>query len=535
MTWLITFSISFKTYKKLNEILLYDPSIIELEDAYRGMSRLASIRVKSMEPMDTLIQLEKVGFVGMHMEFPRKDITEGIIRAYKGKHGPCHYLGVQAIYSGTALAALDDDNHLFLRNIPKDICDKTHKIFELPVYRSLITCNHSGTSERKDELVDNASQLDRDASMLYEWTKDAKPLIVDRVPLFYPGPFRLLVLEDGTLIRRGNWSLVPGNKVKVLREKEGLVAMQSGISLPPIFYPQKYIEFGPGFILLDFNQKEKLHKVIETVTDFKVLRTTVPNLRKRIKEVIRNERKYFILVGNEMDDLQGCCPSEEVTEAKRLAKHGILESLAEPVQGDSCPVTLFAFKGEISMKNDSFDIQMNRAFRDRVLKELKNSPWHLSQSIIKWVLLFFVIISTVIGLWRGLPSGRSISENEIIEMFNPYEENKLQVILFHNEKRCFQCLEIEKLCRQVIDSKLLDLSKREKLVFSTMVIDDPENMGMVNHFGIFGPVVVLIQFKGDEIIYTKVLHDLSGQYRDPEIFKSALKKNIMNITGTPNE
>ena len=127
----------------MNIPFLKNPSFVELDDAYRGMPKLGELHfgINADNIYDFISNLESIGYVGMKITRNVTEFHAFKIRAFKGKHGPCYNTGKTALYSGGAMAVLDDDNHLLFRNEIQPVCEKTAKIFQLTVYQGLVQGN----------------------------------------------------------------------------------------------------------------------------------------------------------------------------------------------------------------------------------------------------------------------------------------------------------------------------------------------------------------------------------------------------------
>jgi len=189
----------------VEKLFLKNPDELAIDHAYRSMPRLGHIIVSTRtEDLEgTLKNLEKTGFVGMTLfPFPARDPSRKII-AYKGKHGPCYDKGQQAVYTGAAAAALDDDHHLLIKLHSLPVCEKTANVLILPPYEQLIRLIEPDQNAFRDQPeYFKYDHMEEDHEKLLEKVTSTTRSAL-RIPLFYPGPFRLLILLDGTIVHRG--------------------------------------------------------------------------------------------------------------------------------------------------------------------------------------------------------------------------------------------------------------------------------------------------------------------------------------------
>jgi hypothetical protein len=75
----------------------------------------------------------------------------------------------------------------------------------------------------------------------------------------------------------------------------------------------------------------------------------------------------------------------------------------------------------------------------------------------------------------------------------PLVDGQVQLVLFHNEKRCQQCLEMEEMARELLLENFKRQLDDESLIFKTAVIDVPQNRDLVDQLGIFGATLVLME------------------------------------------
>ena len=520
----------------MEPVYLHNPTYIELDDAYRSLPKLEEIKLKSSNCNLSIHDLEKIGFVAIEvMSYSEEDHPDCTIRAFKGKHGPCHFTGWKAMYSGAALAALDDDNHILFTDKYKVVCEKTSNIYSLPPFENLI--DRKKTSQEADLnnpiIVEESADFETDQSLLYNQLKDQKKNSERQKSLFYPGPFRFLILQDGTIVRRGKWNYIPESLCSDLIRKDGLMVLRGKPKVKTSYFQDEYAKYGSACLLDDF--KPEVIDRPEFETDFSKLPFISGKFRTRLLSVINNRKKHFILIGSDANDQLGCCPSEEVTDANNLVKYGILSALAEPVQGESCPVTMYAFKGEISVNDHILSSKINQKFREEVRFHLNKSSLSKWQIMIKWLLLIFIMASLVLAGVKLYNMQNTSAERSMYEVLKPAKKNQSVVILFHNRKRCFQCMRMEKLTLEVLSESYKYGLSDESPQFKTIVIDDPANFSIVNQYGIFAATVVLVKFDQNEVVKSKVLVDATSLYRDEMAYKNFLKKELHQFLIGDNE
>ena len=281
-------------------IHLQNPDLQALITAYRTLPRFGEVNIFiSVEKLaETLNSVESAGFIGIKISYLNATSGSANISGFKAKNGPCYDTGRFVIYNGAALAVLDDDNHLLIAGKRTPVCEKTANVYKLAVYEDLITCTDPDPVLLA-KLNDEPSPFNCDIfegdkeilnKMISESVKDSKS-----ADLFYPGPFKLLVMNDGRIIHRGEVTAVPVSETQRLIEKEGLFRSSLSSHGEPSFFRELYKVSGSGCLL-----DKKLIKRDPTeaiVTDLESLNNVSEPLRAQLLKLILEEKKYFILTG----------------------------------------------------------------------------------------------------------------------------------------------------------------------------------------------------------------------------------------------
>lgn len=519
----------------MEPVYLHNPTFIELDDAYRSLPKFEKILLKSSNSERSIFDLEKIGFVAVEVISNSPEEMRCTIRAFKGKHGPCHFTGWKARYSGAALAALDDDNHILFKDKFKVVCEKTSHIYSLSPYKNLIVCKEASVAADLNYSIIEEESVDfeNDQTLLFNQLKNKKKNSEKRKSLFYHGPFRILILQDGTLVRRGKWNSIPEEQADKLIRNDGFSDLKSDKKGQLSYFQDEYTKHGSACLIEEFNPEAIEPPAYET--DFSKLSLVSDNFRTRLLRVINDQKKYFFLIGNDSKDQFGCCPSEEVSEANQLVKYGILSALAEPVKGDACPVTMYAFKDEISIEENVLSSSIQQKFRGKVRVHLKKSTLSRWQVIVKWLLLVFIMISLIFAARKWYKMQHNSTDGSLYEQLNPEKKNQSQVILFHNRKRCFQCLQMETFTRELLAETYSDELSNKCLEIRTIIIDDPDNLKLVKQFGIYAATVVLIKFDQEKIVKVNVLNEATGLYRNENTYKDYLKNELQQFLIEENE
>lgn len=341
-----------------------------IADAYRSLPRRGELLLScaTEELARTLRGCEAAGFHGMRIHPAGLAMRSVEIQAFKGKQGPCFETGRSARYRGCAAAALDDDNHLLAGEMR--VCEKTGAIYAREPYADLVAVDEADPelSARldADPVPFDCDTLERDAAELR--ARLAAPDRGVRRPVLYTGPFRLLVLPDGTLLRRGEVAPVPAAIADELCAGEGCVAAGDADGVAPQFFHDAYDAEGAAFVLGEQPLAECFTADVER--DLGALEQTSEEMLARLRHLVERGDPQFVLVGSDPRVQFGCCPNDEVYDANRLVEAGILALWRAPVPPDACPTTIYAFAGELASHGGRPRVRIDRELRREIAEAL---------------------------------------------------------------------------------------------------------------------------------------------------------------------
>ncbi len=212
-------------------VCLRSPRMDELEEAYRALPAQGRILIACAltSLAEVLAGLEAAGFFGMMVRRHAQVEVAVEITAYKGKEGPCLDTGKTAVYGGAAAAVVDDDRHVLAPRLR--VCQKTATIYALPGYADQVRVQDGDPGQPAalaehpvpfacDTFEDDVKAL---AASLAAYGARGGGDMTEAV--LYPGPFKLLVLRDGSILRRGQATLMAQDLVAALRGRDGLWAL----------------------------------------------------------------------------------------------------------------------------------------------------------------------------------------------------------------------------------------------------------------------------------------------------------------------
>ncbi len=527
-----------KTDDHIPGVELNDPDQALVEDAYRGLPQFGELVViiPAGRLTDAVRMLEDTGFCGIQVvQFKATQGALCKIRGYKGKAGPCFDTGCTATYTGAARAALDDDHHLMILDGEMPVCAKTARIYSLPPYRGTVNIKQppSNQHEPRDEPKPfDCDDFEKNLELLDGLMAGITPE-QNRIPLFYPGPFRKLILSDGTIVHRGSVNMIPKSQSARLIKKDLLFAAEPQLTASTEYFQATYQASGAhGLFVTHDVEPEAFYS---DIPDLRSLSSLQSPLKKKLKATIRNEKRFFILTGSDPQDTLGCCPSDDVAEANRLVRAGVLSAYRQPGPKDACPLTTYGFNGEFDQVDGQLQMTYNHTLRKQVLNIIENHPSTIKQGVVKWSLLFFVLITAALAVARLIVAPPEQETPSLYALLNPEMKDGIMIVLFHNEKRCVQCLNMERFITDFVNKNSTNVATGQVITFKLINMNEKRYAGLVNQFGIFTSTPVLIDFRQGRVSNTQVLHDAWKLHLSPDAFKDMLENEMAAFTSDNHE
>lgn len=364
-----------------NRERLKHPDDTAVREAFARLPKRGTILVTCQWERRLEIQqlLAEMGAFAIRLR-PTAAFEEVRVTASKGKVGACYETGRRASYDGAAMAVMDDDHHLIVDTIR--VCEKTGGLYTLPPYHGLltVTAGEPGLLARleTDPVPFDCNTFEPDAERLAALPFALSAADEPTVPVFYPGPFSLLVLRDGTILRRGRCVWIAAGLVKDLEKYDGLLAVPPACiqeAIKPASYSSAYRGMGAGCLLT--REPTTVAELVNTEQaplarqELAALANVSKNLRQRLLRLIRGDEPYFILTGSDPKEPLGCCPNLQVGEANHLVEIGILSCFREAAAAaDSCTTTFYAFTGEIRDRGNRPEFSVNATRRREVVAAL---------------------------------------------------------------------------------------------------------------------------------------------------------------------
>jgi hypothetical protein len=519
-----------------NRVSLHCPSESDIFSAYSHLTAVGTVEISCpLANASTLLRaLESAGFFAVYI-MPKRGFTRGVrIRAYKSKGMACYDTGKSARYLGSAFAALDDDHHLLSDWIR--ICDKTANIYRLPAYEKVVTIA-GGDPELIDRLETNpvafdCSTFESDTIRLFNSLSDTSMSEVADTAILYPGPFKILITDDGTMIRRGKALRVVKNVAKALTKSDKCIllkAAQADGAEQPTNFKDCFREWGPLCLV----EGLELSSQFETTghADLTALRETPSEMKQRLIKMIDSDIEYFIMTGSDTRDLDGCCPSDGVRIANQLVEAGILQVARTGSAVESCPGNIYAFSGEIITGNGQPEFAPNFEFRRKISDCLARSErpgWRYLLALLRVCLLLFVVISLAVFAANISQenTGIAISSSALLSGLDLPFQDGFVVLQFHPARRCKFCNEMEILAKQALNTHFSAELRTNDIAFRQINMELPQYRDIRRTFDLFTSTLVFIEVnKGKNLrwqIFTDAWHLTDRREQFVEKFCSEL-------------
>jgi hypothetical protein len=273
---------------------------------------------------------------------------------WQGLSEKCYDSGRSVHYKGNALAVLDDDNHFIFKNMR--ICEKTANVYMLPVYQPELEISVPDPELyarlTTDPLLFDCDTFQKDSAAVAEQILYGQEKA--ETSIIYTGPFRCICLTNGTIIRRGK-PVAISKKSKELLCEDNYISLDMSAPLAQN-YLDLYKKYGPIFLLdSSLSASTNFFPQINKVTSVSDI------LKERLRNMIDNKNDYFILQGSDPAEKDSCCPNALVPELNQLIQSGLMSSYGSPTAG-SCPMTVYAFSGELNIKVDAFPTFVKNEF-----------------------------------------------------------------------------------------------------------------------------------------------------------------------------
>lgn len=519
-----------------NKIILHCPSESDIYTAYDNLPATGNIEITcSLASLSPVMQsLEIAGFFGFFI-IPQEELIRSIkIVAYKGKDNSCYDTGKSACYRGSALAAVDDDHHLLLEETR--ICEKTAIIYSLPIYKKIVKIT-KGNPEliarlKTDPAPFDCDTFESDAAQLAHTLTDSDGHKELTSVVLYPGPFKILIMSDGTMIRRGVPLRISDSAAQALMKSDAGILLQGNLAViaeNPLNFQNVYKK--QGTICLVETLKINARFDPANTVGLRVLEETPSEMKQRLLKLIESNSEYFIITGSDARDFNGCCPSDGVKAANQLVEAGVLQVARANSTPDSCPVNIYAFSGEIKAREMKSEFTINQKFRQKIKNYINNkkSSQKFSLVLLRWSLLLFVAISLTVFAGNILQKNGVTMEFvnfDLVKEFDLPFQNGVLILQFHLTQRCKFCNDMENHTKEALNIYFPDDLRDGNIAFRMIDMELSRYESLRKKYDLFTSTIVLVDVSGGKEsrwkIITEAWHLTDKKQKFIEMFSSEL-------------
>jgi hypothetical protein len=321
---------------------------------------------------------------------------------------------------------------------------------------------------------------------------------------------------------------VPIQDAKKLKKGDGLFSFDRQAGGQHESFTELYRTDGPRCLLRKSQHNEITHH--DQVSDLSALSTISRDLRDRILQTIESKKDYFILTGSNREDEFGCCPSDEVTMADNFTRDGILSASREPATVDTCPVTIYAFRNEITSKDGNLQFSQDQNFRDEVRNRLKKNNPGLLKVFTRLALFIFIAVTIILAIIRISGPSSPLQNNGLYTRLEVSRPNSTVLVLFHYSQRCNQCLAMERYSREVLSDDFPKMMQKKQILFRQVLMDLPENRSMIDRFELVTSTLVIIRFEEMVEDSIRVLDRSWALFDNEKEFKKMLLDELHQMT-----
>lgn len=269
--------------------------------------------------------------------------------------------------------------------------------------------------------------------------------------------------------------------------------------------------------------------------DASLLGQASPALKERLLRMIESGGPHLILSGSDPKDAHGCCPESLVGAANRLVEAGILDRWRRPGPIGSCPVTVYAFRGEISKQGRQpvFTVNANlrRSLRPALRGERRRARFLVA---LRAGLLAFVFATVlVIAFGTGVRTdGRSGAE--VLTAGLPREDMTV-LVLFRTAVRCRFCEHMDAYAREGLSAQFAGPLRDERIAYREIEFDSPEYRDLRGAFGFASTTLVLFEVRGGKAVRWKILEDAWQLTEDRDAFLEMIGREVAAFREAPHD
>lgn len=276
-------------------------------------------------------------------------------------------------------------------------------------------------------------------------------------------------------------------------------------------------------------------KATTAASDASRLAQAAPALKERLLRMIETDAPHLILSGSDPIDPHGCCPESLVGSANRLVEAGVLDRWRRPGPIGSCPVTVYAFRGEISMQDRQTVFTVNAALRRSLLPALKGERRHARLLIaVRAGLLTFVFATVLLIVFGAGVRTESGSGAAALAAGLP-RENMTILVLFRSGVRCRFCEHMDAFAREGLSAHFKDDLRDGRIAYREIDYQRPECRDLREAFGLASTTMAVFEIRGGRAVRWKILEDAWELTEDRKAYLEMIAREVAVFKEAPHD
>lgn len=269
--------------------------------------------------------------------------------------------------------------------------------------------------------------------------------------------------------------------------------------------------------------------------DVSQLAAASPELKAKLLLMIESGAPHLILTGSDPKDAHGCCPAGLVGAANRLADAGVLDRWRRPGPIGSCPVTVYAFRGEMRMEGRQPAFAANAALRRSLLPVLRRERWRARLRIVlRAGLLAFVACTVLVVAFDPALRPRTDSGTAAMIAGLPRKDTTL-VVLFHGAARCRFCEHMDAYAQEGLALHFKGERHSGSIAFREIDFERPEYRDLRGAFGLASTTLAIFEIREGRAVRWKVLDEAWQLTEDRDAFVEMIGREVTAFREAPHD
>lgn len=260
-----------------------------------------------------------------------------------------------------------------------------------------------------------------------------------------------------------------------------------------------------------------------------------PALKERLLRVIETGAPHLILSGSDPKDAHGCCPESMVGAANLLVEAGVLDRWRRPGPIGACPVTVYAFRGEIAVQDRQTVFTVNVALRRSLLPALKGERRQAGFLIaLRAGLLAFVFATVMVIAFGAGVQTKGGNGATALTAGLPREDTTV-LVLFRTPVRCRFCEHMDAFAREGLSTHFHDDLRDGRMTYQEIDFGRADYLDLRRAFGLVSTTLALFEVRGGRAVRWKILEDAWELTEDRKAFLEMIAREVAAFKEAPHD